>query len=427
MSYTATYSPDDNKIRLYASTRLDPETYARVKAAGFAWAPKQDLFVAPMWTPAREDLAVELAGDLEDEDKTLTERAEERAERFEDYSEKRADDADRAHAAVARIADGIPMGQPILVGHHSEKRARKDAERIRSGMDRALKMWRTAEYWERRAAGAVRAAKYKELPGVRYRRIKGLEADSRKHAKDVATARSFSALWSVPGLTVEAAARIANHDRVRFGLWSELTDGKITAEAAAAEALAGHASAIAWAERWLEHIANRLAYERAMLGTAGDIVAKREGFALEVGGRVTIDSRCGGVEGGHPILRVTKKGGAIVSVTIATRFQPRRVTSLEEITGYKPPTAADAAACKRATKLAPLVNVDGEGFVKMTSAEWSAYAKRREPGACIGRAAKTATHGPMRYRRVMREGWKESQVFVTDMKITEREALEATS
>ena len=54
-SYTATYSPDDNKIRLYASTRLDAETYARIKAAGFAWAPKQDLFVAPMWTPARED------------------------------------------------------------------------------------------------------------------------------------------------------------------------------------------------------------------------------------------------------------------------------------------------------------------------------------------------------------------------------------
>ena len=52
---TATYSPDDNKLRLYASTRLDPETYARVKAAGFKWAPKQQLFVAPMWTPGRED------------------------------------------------------------------------------------------------------------------------------------------------------------------------------------------------------------------------------------------------------------------------------------------------------------------------------------------------------------------------------------
>lgn len=46
-SITATYSTEDNKIRLYALSRLDPETYARVKEAGFIWAPKQQLFVAP--------------------------------------------------------------------------------------------------------------------------------------------------------------------------------------------------------------------------------------------------------------------------------------------------------------------------------------------------------------------------------------------
>ena len=28
ISFTATYSPEDNKIRLYASSRLDAETYA---------------------------------------------------------------------------------------------------------------------------------------------------------------------------------------------------------------------------------------------------------------------------------------------------------------------------------------------------------------------------------------------------------------
>ena len=126
-SFTATYSPDDNKLRLYASRRLDSETYARVKAAGFRWAPKQDLFVAPMWTPAREDLLIELAGEIDDEDKSLVDRAEERAERFEDYSDKRMRDAESARKAVAAIADNIPFGQPILVGHHSEKHARRDA------------------------------------------------------------------------------------------------------------------------------------------------------------------------------------------------------------------------------------------------------------------------------------------------------------
>ena len=123
-NYTATYSPEDNKLRLYALSRLPAAVYARVTAAGFKWAPKQQLFVAPMWTPEREDLLIELCGEIGDEDTSLVERAEERADRFEEYSDKRTDDAERARAAVSEIADGIPLGQPILVGHHSAKRAR---------------------------------------------------------------------------------------------------------------------------------------------------------------------------------------------------------------------------------------------------------------------------------------------------------------
>ena len=146
MHYRATYSPEDNKLRLYATARLPADVYARVRAAGFVWAPKKELFVAPMWTPEREDLAAELAGEVGDEDTSLVERQEERAERFGGYQEKRADDAERAHAAVAEIADAIPLGQPILIGHHSQRRAERDAERIESGMRKAVRMWQTAEY-----------------------------------------------------------------------------------------------------------------------------------------------------------------------------------------------------------------------------------------------------------------------------------------
>ena len=61
----------------------------RVRAAGFIWAPRQELFVAPTWTPEREDLLLKLAGEIDDEDTSLVERADDRAERFETYSEKR--------------------------------------------------------------------------------------------------------------------------------------------------------------------------------------------------------------------------------------------------------------------------------------------------------------------------------------------------
>lgn len=145
--HTATYSPDDNKLRLYPAYRLGAEEYARVKAAGFKWAPKQELFVAPAWGPERADLLLEMCGEIGDEDTSLIDRAEDRAERFEDYSDSRAADAAAAHSAVRRIADGIPLGQPILVGHHSEKHARKDAERIENGMRKAVKMWETSKYW----------------------------------------------------------------------------------------------------------------------------------------------------------------------------------------------------------------------------------------------------------------------------------------
>ncbi|HAV8062824.1 TPA: DUF3560 domain-containing protein [Escherichia coli] len=146
--YRATYSPDDNKLRLYAASRLDPETYKKVHDAGFRWAPKQALFVAPAWTPGREDVLLSLAGEIEDEDSTLAERQEARAERFTGYSGKRASESAQALDEVERLAAMIPPGQPILVGHHSERRARRDAQRIENGMKRAVMLFERAEYWE---------------------------------------------------------------------------------------------------------------------------------------------------------------------------------------------------------------------------------------------------------------------------------------
>ena len=102
--YRATYSPDDNKLRLYAASRLDPETYKKVHDAGFRWAPKQALFVAPAWTPGREDVLLSLAGEIEDEDSTLAERQEARAERFTGYSGKRASESAQALDEVERLA-----------------------------------------------------------------------------------------------------------------------------------------------------------------------------------------------------------------------------------------------------------------------------------------------------------------------------------
>lgn len=312
---TATYSPEDNKLRLYASQRLDPETYAAVKAAGFRWAPKQELFVAPAWSPARADLAESLAGQIDDEDSSLTDRAEGRADRFEQYSDNRAADAESAHKAVSAICEGIPLGQPILVGHHSERRARKDAERIQNGMAKAVKAWEASEYWTRRAAAAIGHAKYKERPDVRARRIKTIEAELRKVQRSLAetasTVKAFERIDSAKVtrpdgsvLTREETARFIA-GRLSSGYVAKSADGAFRYSAYDVLAPDGerhkdcpamtvdqviealrqrHARHAAHAQRWIDHLSMRIDYEKAMLAGDGGTVADKTG--PEKGGAV---------------------------------------------------------------------------------------------------------------------------------------------
>jgi 16S rRNA G1207 methylase RsmC len=317
----ATYSPEDNKLRLYPLSRLPKNEFERVRATGFIWAPKQELFVAPAWTPEREDLLLELCGEIGDEDTSLAERAEERAERFDEYSDKREADAERARKAVDAIADQIPLGQPILVGHHSEKHARKDAERIENGMRKAVKLWETAKYWTDRAAGAIRNAKYKELPAVRARRIKGLEADKRKQEREKAQLETSLKLWDNKGqpLPLDKAKAIANclHDgglilpngESTWSAWSALQDGQVTPESVQEARRTRLPELIARRNRWIAHLDNRLAYERAMMAEAGGIVADR--IKPEKGGAVRCWASPGYGKGWSYIKRVNK-----VSVTV---------------------------------------------------------------------------------------------------------------
>jgi len=370
---TATYSPEDNKLRLYSIARLSRDLYDCVKAAGFKWAPKQELFVAPMWTPEREDLLIELCGEIGDEDTSLVDRAEERADRFEEYSDKRHQDAERAHAAVHAIADGIPLGQPILVGHHSERHARRDAEKIERGMRKAVKLWETSKYWESRAAGALRHAKFKELPAVRYRRIKAIEADKRKAQREHDQAAAFLKAFRAFPITWALAKRISNDGRLGFSrsfplaefprnppasqyegpmcLWSALGDSPETAIVTPAQArlMACRSSVriMRRARRWLRHYENRLTYERAMLGESGGIVADQT--KPEKGGACRCWASPGYGKGWSYIKKVNK-----VSVTVEDNWGNggknfTRVIPFDNLKGIM--TAAEVQAARAAGRL----------------------------------------------------------------------------
>lgn len=84
----------------------------------------------------------------------FAERREARAERYAELAESNRQRAEVRSNAASRRAEMIPFGQPILVGHHSERRHRRDLERIRNDTSKAVEHWKRAEYYDRKAAAA---------------------------------------------------------------------------------------------------------------------------------------------------------------------------------------------------------------------------------------------------------------------------------
>lgn len=80
-------------------------------------------------------------------------KQEARRERLERAAEKARAESSQRFATADRIGSFIPMGQPILVGHHSERRHRRDLDRIHNNMSKGIELSKRADDLERLAAG----------------------------------------------------------------------------------------------------------------------------------------------------------------------------------------------------------------------------------------------------------------------------------
>ncbi len=74
-----------------------------------------------------------------------------RIERMRAKAARLASAAEGAHARARGIADAIPMGQPILVGHHSQRRHERDLERMRRSFSASVELAGDAKALARRA------------------------------------------------------------------------------------------------------------------------------------------------------------------------------------------------------------------------------------------------------------------------------------
>lgn len=108
----------------------------------------------------------------------LVRHSAERADMLEERAGRRekagAQRLESAHALGAQI----PFGQPILVGHHSEGRARRDAERIGSAMEKGVALMAEAESLVARAAGSELRQRQHTNPYVARRRLQRLEKEA---------------------------------------------------------------------------------------------------------------------------------------------------------------------------------------------------------------------------------------------------------
>lgn len=114
---------------------------------------------------------------------TYRERREARAERLRDWAAKREAKSAAAFARTDELRDVIPFGQPILVGHHSERRHRRHLERMHRGMDQAVEHQAVAQRMTGRAdniEAQLEGAIYSDDPDAIEQleaRLEGLEAE----------------------------------------------------------------------------------------------------------------------------------------------------------------------------------------------------------------------------------------------------------
>ncbi len=114
------------------------------------------------------------------------ERAEDRADYHADAAGRAAGRSDARWDAARQIMSHIPPGQPILLGHHSEGRHRRDLARADSHERRSVEEAGKADYHAERAQAAGRYETGRKNLPTTLRRIKELKARSARIERNLA-------------------------------------------------------------------------------------------------------------------------------------------------------------------------------------------------------------------------------------------------
>ncbi len=147
---------------------------------------------------------------------TRRERKEARLQKRLEWAEGRDQRSDAAFQRAHGIMDMIPLGQPILVGHHSERHARRDQTRIDNAMRDGVDSGRMAEHHREVATNIERQLDHsifsddEDAPERMRERIAELEAQ-RERMKAVNAEIKRGAGWEAR--LRDAGAPLTEHEK----------------------------------------------------------------------------------------------------------------------------------------------------------------------------------------------------------------------
>lgn len=140
---------------------------------------------------------------------TRRERMEARANKREQWAAARSKKSAAAFAAsdMREERSGIPLGQPVLVGHHSERRHRRAIDKATAAMNRSIEHGRKADE-HAAAAATLRARLDSSIFGDDADAIAALEARAAAHDAEAERNGRINAAWRKAIGKVEGGGRI---------------------------------------------------------------------------------------------------------------------------------------------------------------------------------------------------------------------------
>jgi hypothetical protein len=137
-------------------------------------------------------------------------RKEQKIDRLNERAEKAHREAAAQHKKAERIGSAIPLGQPILVGHHSEKRHRADVDRIDTALHKSAEADGKAAYYQDRveAIESNNSISGDNPEAVNLYKAKLIELETAQGQMKSVNAywRKHKTMKGYPGLSDEAAA-----------------------------------------------------------------------------------------------------------------------------------------------------------------------------------------------------------------------------